>query len=33
MCGSEGHRLFVDQPAEAGGEDSAPTPTELLLHR
>jgi putative redox protein len=26
-----GHRLVVDQPAEAGGQDSAPTPTELFV--
>src|SRR5262245_29695823 len=26
-----GHRLFVDQPVEAGGEDSAPAPTELFV--
>ena len=26
-----GHTLTVDQPADAGGEDSAPTPTELLV--
>jgi putative redox protein len=26
-----GHRLLVDQPAEAGGQDGAPTPTELLV--
>jgi uncharacterized OsmC-like protein len=25
-----GHRLLVDQPAEAGGDDTAPTPTELF---
>lgn len=25
-----GHRLRVDQPAEAGGTDTAPTPTELF---
>lgn len=25
-----GHRLLVDQPADAGGADSAPTPTELF---
>jgi uncharacterized OsmC-like protein len=25
-----GHRLLVDQPTEAGGEDTAPTPTELF---
>jgi putative redox protein len=26
-----GHRLMVDQPAEAGGQDAAPTPTELFV--
>ncbi len=26
-----GHRVLVDQLAEAGGEDAAPTPTELLI--
>ena len=26
-----GHIITVDQPADAGGEDSAPTPTELFL--
>jgi putative redox protein len=26
-----GHALFSDQPAEAGGEDTAPTPTEIFL--
>jgi putative redox protein len=26
-----GHRLVVDQPADAGGQDSAPTPTELFV--
>jgi len=26
-----GHRLVVDQPADAGGRDSAPTPTELFV--
>lgn len=25
-----GHRLLVDQPEEAGGQDTAPTPTELF---
>jgi putative redox protein len=29
--GVRGHRLFVDQPAGGGGEDSAPTPTELFV--
>ena len=26
-----GNTLTVDQPADAGGEDTAPTPTELLV--
>jgi len=26
-----GHRVFVDQPPEAGGRDSAPTPVELFV--
>ncbi len=26
-----GHRIVVDQPAEDGGEDTAPTPTELFV--
>ncbi|MEU8006114.1 OsmC family protein [Catellatospora sp. NPDC049111] len=26
-----GHRILVDQPAEAGGADSAPTPTEMFV--
>lgn len=26
-----GHRLFVDQPVDGGGEDLAPTPTELFV--
>jgi uncharacterized OsmC-like protein len=26
-----GHRLLVDQPADAGGLDRAPTPTELFV--
>ncbi len=26
-----GHELLADQPVEDGGEDSAPTPTELFL--
>jgi uncharacterized OsmC-like protein len=26
-----GHTLTVDQPVDAGGEDTAPTPTELLV--
>ncbi len=26
-----GHRILVDQPVEAGGVDSAPTPTELFI--
>jgi len=26
-----GHRIFVDQPPDAGGHDSAPTPVELFV--
>jgi putative redox protein len=26
-----GHQIHVDQPADAGGEDTAPTPTELFV--
>jgi putative redox protein len=26
-----GHHVVVDQPADAGGQDSAPTPTELFV--
>ena len=26
-----GHRILVDQPADAGGQDAAPTPTELFV--
>jgi uncharacterized OsmC-like protein len=26
-----GHRVVVDQPADAGGDDSGPTPTELFV--
>ncbi len=26
-----GHRVLVDQPADAGGDDNAPTPTELFV--
>jgi putative redox protein len=26
-----GHRVVVDQPADAGGADAAPTPTELFV--
>jgi putative redox protein len=26
-----GHRIVVDQPVEAGGQDTAPTPTELFV--
>jgi putative redox protein len=26
-----GHRVLVDQPADAGGQDSAPTPIELFV--
>lgn len=29
--GVRGHRVRVDQPVEAGGQDSGPTPTELLV--
>ncbi len=29
--GVRGHRVLVDQPAEAGGGDTAPTPTELFV--
>ena len=29
--GVRGHRVLVDQPAEAGGSDSAPTPTEMFV--
>lgn len=25
------HRIYVDQPLDAGGEDTAPTPTELFM--
>ena len=25
------HRLLVDEPLEGGGEDSGPTPSEMLL--
>jgi uncharacterized OsmC-like protein len=28
---TRGHRMTVDQPVEAGGADSAPTPTELFV--
>jgi len=28
---ARGHRVMVDQPADAGGEDTAPTPTELFV--
>jgi putative redox protein len=28
---TRGHELFTDQPIEDGGEDSAPTPTELFV--
>ncbi|MFJ1708407.1 OsmC family protein [Kitasatospora sp. NPDC088346] len=27
---ARGHRLVVDQPVEAGGQDTGPTPTELF---
>ncbi len=26
-----GHRILVDQPVDAGGEDTAPSPTELFV--
>ena len=26
-----GHQILVDQPADAGGQDAAPTPTELFV--
>src|SRR6266699_5528002 len=26
-----GHRVLVDQPADVGGQDSGPTPTELFV--
>jgi len=29
--GNRGHEAMVDQPVEDGGEDSAPTPTELFV--
>lgn len=29
--GIRGHRVLVDQPADAGGADAAPTPTELFV--
>lgn len=29
--GVRGHTLTVDQPTDAGGEDTAPTPTELFV--
>jgi uncharacterized OsmC-like protein len=29
--GVRGHRLTVDQPVDAGGQDTAPTPTELVI--
>lgn len=29
--GVRGHRLRVDQPVDAGGRDTAPTPTELFV--
>ena len=28
---ARGHEIVVDQPVEDGGEDTAPTPTELLV--
>lgn len=30
-AGIRGHRVLVDQPAGAGGGDTAPTPTELFV--
>ena len=30
-AGVRGHRILVDQPADAGGSDTAPTPTELFV--
>lgn len=29
--GVRGHRVTVDQPVDVGGEDTAPTPTELFI--
>jgi uncharacterized OsmC-like protein len=29
--GVRGHRVTVDQPVDLGGEDTAPTPTELFI--
>jgi uncharacterized OsmC-like protein len=29
--GIRGHEIFVDQPVDDGGDDSAPTPTELFV--
>lgn len=29
--GIRGHRVTVDQPADAGGDDAGPTPTELFV--
>jgi hypothetical protein len=26
-----GHQVIVDQPTDAGGQDTAPTPTELFV--
>jgi putative redox protein len=28
---TRGHQILVDQPGEAGGQDAAPTPTELFV--
>lgn len=31
VVGVRGHQIHVDQPAELGGTDTAPTPTELFV--
>jgi putative redox protein len=31
VLGVRGHRIVVDQPKEAGGDDFGPTPTELFV--
>ena len=31
VVGVRGHEIVVDQPVDAGGDDTAPTPTELLV--
>jgi putative redox protein len=31
VVGIRGHRIVVDQPKEAGGDDLGPTPTELFV--